>query len=537
MRVLDRSTTVRAGALALATLTLLSCAGAPDEASRTQDVISVPPPGDLDLVLHAKTTVTIGPFTQVFGDIGSTGLAGSVLFDVNASQGFGDNTLASTITVRTAAQAGHLFGNDLTVDGVAAAQTLGLDPAALPAVPGVTGAVPGTTGITVNANQARQLCPGQYGVISLAANATLNLNGGVYQISRLTLAAGARLETSEPVVVLVAGNLTTTGSATIAPSAQALNPLAAADLRIEVGGSITLADGSQVTGHLLAPNGRVTIGKSSTLTGAAWARSIAIGAQSRVVGNGRLAAVAAAVPPPCNDNSACTVDQCVGGGTAVAFCRSTPVPVGTSCEDGSTCNGAELCNAAGQCQSGTNAGAGTSCPDGDLCNGDESCNGGGSCLAGPPPVVSDDNSCTADACDPAIGVAHIPLPDGTTCNGVGVCTAGTCSVEAPSSGAFSYSATDTNSATQNTVNFDIVIVAGQTLAIGTCGLPGASGSGDTFLRLFDASNTEVAANDDACGVLTFFTFVATTTGTFQVRAGCFASGSCSGTVAFTLNGP
>jgi hypothetical protein len=107
----------------------------------------------------------------------------------------------------------------------------------------------------------------------------------------------------------------------------------------------------------------------------------------------------------------------------------------------------------------------------------------------------------------------------------------------PSSGSFSYSATNTSSATQNTVNFDIQIVAGQTLTIGTCGVPGSSGSGDTFLRLFDAFNTQVAANDDACGFLSSFTFTATTTGTFQVRAGCFSSTSCNGTVAFTLSGP
>ncbi|MEO7734151.1 MAG: hypothetical protein ABIY55_24525 [Kofleriaceae bacterium] len=422
--------TVRAGALALATMTLLSCVDTPEDTTRTQAVINPPLPTNLDLILHAKTTVTIGPFTQVFGDVGSTSLTGSVVFDVNASQGFSNNTLASAITVRTAAQVGHVIGNDLTVDGFAAAQTLGLNPAALPAVPSVTAAVPGKTGITVNAGQARQLCPGQYGAISLATNATLNLNGGVYQISRLTLAAGARLEPSEPVVVLVTGNLTTTGSATIAPSAQALTPLAASDIRIEVAGSVTLADGSQVTAHLLVPNGKVTIGNNATLTGAAWAKSIAIGAQSRVFGEGPFAAVAATVPPPCNDNSACTVDQCVGGGTAVAFCRNTPVAVGTSCEDGNTCNGAELCNAAGQCQPGTNAGAGTSCADGDLCDGDETCNGGGTCVSGPPPAVSDDNSCTADACDPVTGVAHIALPDGSTCNGAGTCTAGVCSVAA-----------------------------------------------------------------------------------------------------------
>ncbi|MBC7974381.1 MAG: hypothetical protein H7138_05300, partial [Myxococcales bacterium] len=479
LRSLDRSTTVRAGALALATLTLLSCADTPDEASHQQDLINAALPGNLNFALHAKTTITIGPFTQVVGDIGSTGDAGSVLFDVSAAQGFGDNTLASTITVRTAAQAGRLFGNDLRVEGFVAQQTLGLDPTALPTVPDVTAAVPGTTNITVNANQLRQLCPGQYGAISLGNNAVLNLNGGVYQFSRLSFAAGARLEPSEPVVVLVSGSLTSTGNATITPFAQSIQPLTAADIRIEVAGAVTLADGSLVTAHLLVPNGKLSIGKNATLTGAAAAKSIAIGAQSRVFRDGSLAAVAAAVPPPCNDNSACTVDACVGGGTAVAFCRNTPLPVGTSCEDSNTCNGVEACNAAGQCQSDGNVGAGTACPDGDLCNGDETCNGGGTCVPSAPPEVNDNNTCTADACDANTGVAHIPLPDGTTCNGIGVCTEGTCSVDTPSSGSFSYSASNTESATQNTTNFDIFIVAGQTLQIGTCGLDGASGSGDT----------------------------------------------------------
>jgi hypothetical protein len=114
----------------------------------------------------------------------------------------------------------------------------------------------------------------------------------------------------------------------------------------------------------------------------------------------------------------------------------------------------------------------------------------------------------------------------------------TCGVP-PSSGSFSYSATNTNSAQQDTIDVDIPIAAGQRLTIGTCGVPGSSGEGDTFLRLFDQSNLEVAANDDACGdtgLLTLFTFTAPTTQIYRVHAGCFAERSCSGTVAYTLSG-
>jgi len=530
--------TVRAGLLGLATLSTITCATdtlAPTSATE-QDVIAPPLPSNLNLILNAKTTVTIGAFTSVNGDVGSGGLNGSVLFDVGSSQGFGAfNVLANTVTVNIQASVGHVFGNDITVNGFASQQSLGFDPTAMPQVPAVTPATPGTTNVSTNANQAKQLCPGQYGAISLGANSTLNLNGGVYQVTKLTLADGARLEPSEPVVILVSGGLTTGIGSAIRPSDQALNPMTAASVRIEVGGAVTLGDSNQIRAHLLV-GGKLTTGKSLSMTGAAWARTINVGANGSLGSDGVFSTQAPSVPPPCNDNNACTADTCVGGGTSVAFWRNTPVPTGTSCSDGNLCNGDERCDAAGQCQAGPNQSAGTSCADGDRCNGDETCNGIGSCLPGTPPVVSDDNACTADACDSATGVTHVPLPDGTACNGTGVCTAGTCT-GGTSSGSFSYSATNTNSATQNTINFDIPIGAGQTLMIGTCGLPGASGSGDTFLRLFDATNMLVAFNDDACGVLSFFTFTAAITGTYQVRAGCFSSSSCSGTVAFTVTGP
>lgn len=524
------------------TLSAISCTTETPQSigASEQAVINPPLPGNLNLILNAKNTVTVGAFTNINGDVGSSGLSGSVLFDVSSSQGFGFggfNLLANTVTVNVGAFVGHVFGNDITIDGFASQQSLGLDPATMPQVPAVTAATPGTTNVSTNQNQAKQLCPGQYGAMSLGVNSTLNLNGGVYHVTRLTLADGARLEPSEPVVIIVSGGVTTGIGSAIRPSAQSLNPMNAADIRIEVGGAVTLGDGNQIRAHLLSA-GRFATGRNLNMTGAAWARTISIGTNGFMSGEGVFSAQAPSVPPPCNDNNACTVDSCVGGGAAVAFCRNASAPTGTSCGDGNVCNGDELCDGTGQCQPGTTRPAETACPDGDLCNGDETCDGLGTCQPGTPPVVSDDNTCTLDACDSGTGVEHIPVPDGTTCNGVGVCTAGTCSVEGPTSGSFSYSAANTNSATQNTVNFDIFISAGQTITVGTCGVDGASGIGDTFLRLFDPSSIEVAADDDSCGsFLTLITFTATTTGVFQVRAGCFGSGSCSGTVAFTLTSP
>jgi hypothetical protein len=104
----------------------------------------------------------------------------------------------------------------------------------------------------------------------------------------------------------------------------------------------------------------------------------------------------------------------------------------------------------------------------------------------------------------------------------------------PTSGSFNYNASNTNNATQNTTPYDVRLTAGQTLQFGTCSVNGASGSGDTYLRLYAPDGSHVTANDDACGLLSFVGYTATQTGTYRIQAGCYASGSCGGTVAFTI---
>ncbi|QRN94517.1 C-type lectin domain-containing protein [Archangium violaceum] len=101
---------------------------------------------------------------------------------------------------------------------------------------------------------------------------------------------------------------------------------------------------------------------------------------------------------------------------------------------------------------------------------------------------------------------------------------------------FNYSASNTASATQNTVNVAVTLQAGQTLTAGTCGISGASGSGDTYLRLYGPNGQQVAYNDDACGgVSSNFSYTVPTGGggTYVINAGCYSSGSCSGRVGYT----
>ena len=100
---------------------------------------------------------------------------------------------------------------------------------------------------------------------------------------------------------------------------------------------------------------------------------------------------------------------------------------------------------------------------------------------------------------------------------------------------YNFSAANTNSAQQNTVNHSVTLNAGQTITVGTCGVPGSSFSGDTFLRLFDPSAVQADLNDDACGGIgSSLSFTATTTGSHQIRVGCYSSLGCSGTVAWSI---
>jgi hypothetical protein len=102
-------------------------------------------------------------------------------------------------------------------------------------------------------------------------------------------------------------------------------------------------------------------------------------------------------------------------------------------------------------------------------------------------------------------------------------------------GSYSFSASNTSSAQQNTVDQYVWIQTGRTITAGTCGLAGSSASGDTYLRIFDSNGAQVAANDDACGSLaSSVSYTSTAYVSYRIRAGCYASSSCSGTVVWSI---
>jgi hypothetical protein len=107
-------------------------------------------------------------------------------------------------------------------------------------------------------------------------------------------------------------------------------------------------------------------------------------------------------------------------------------------------------------------------------------------------------------------------------------------------GTFSFNLTNTSSGSRNTANHNVTLSYGQTIDVGTCGVEGASGVGDTILRVHESSGMVAAENDDAfdtCGSLSHVVHRVNALGEnmpYQIRVGCFRDTSCSGTASYVI---
>lgn len=125
-------------------------------------------------------------------------------------------------------------------------------------------------------------------------------------------------------------------------------------------------------------------------------------------GPGALAALEApecSEDADCADEDVCTTERCERGACVVR----------PRCDDGNPCNGTEGCDA-GACRPASALPDGAPCDDGDACNGDERCHDG-ACGAGSALVCRDDDPCSVDGCDAAVGCAFAAVAglDAVTC--------------------------------------------------------------------------------------------------------------------------
>jgi len=97
-----------------------------------------------------------------------------------------------------------------------------------------------------------------------------------------------------------------------------------------------------------------------------------------------------------------------------------------------------------------------------------------------------------------------------------------------------FSASNTNSATLNAPTCRIYACPGNSLTLSACDTDGGSCAGDQNFRLFDASNTQIAASDDSCGSCSKIVYSVPSTVACQVytlNEGCYGNSACSGTVS------
>jgi hypothetical protein len=120
---------------------------------------------------------------------------------------------------------------------------------------------------------------------------------------------------------------------------------------------------------------------------------------------------------PCDDLNACTFDTaCVAG-----QCQGSPL----DCDDTQVCT-ADSCDPTSGC---VNDGILGACEDGNLCTEGDTCDAG-LCASGAVRVCNDNNDCTEDSCDVALGCQFVPrlgvCDDGDECTDDDTCLDGLC---------------------------------------------------------------------------------------------------------------
>jgi hypothetical protein len=142
----------------------------------------------------------------------------------------------------------------------------------------------------------------------------------------------------------------------------------------------------------------------------------------------------------CDDGSVCTVgDLCKSGACAPGGAKD--------CSDNNVCTD-DACDAAIGCKHTYNV---SGCSDGNACTTGDVCNNG-QCSPGQLPNCDDANTCTADSCNTQTGVCiHNPTSEGLSCNADNsvctlndTCKSGSCTADIPTNCADSNVCTDDN---------------------------------------------------------------------------------------------
>jgi len=263
------------------------------EANSQSDIGYHFPPSINQFSILATNSIWLKSNSMVSGDVGVNEATAGPFLDSNVALAVGHdmvipaaiNLRANSIKVKTGAIVnGNVYHNQLENNGTINGTPV--NPIAFPildVLPLFRSATLGTVSdITVAAGTTHVLAPGDYGVITVNDNATLQFAGGLYQIQKIDAKKTTSLLFDAPSEVRIVENLVTKRFSTLASSPGVT--LSAADIQFFVEGTdvgtqraVDFGHTHTVKGHFYAPNGTIGLKRQSTFTGIFVAKDIMIG--------------------------------------------------------------------------------------------------------------------------------------------------------------------------------------------------------------------------------------------------------------------
>ncbi|MBI3639266.1 MAG: hypothetical protein HY223_03025 [Thaumarchaeota archaeon] len=244
-----------------------------------------------NMVLETNVTVVNGS-AGAQNSISNMGLPGNAEINIGGNSRFLDTTSAiagDSIIIGTGTTVQHVFYNEIKNSGtILGTQNHPLQLPLVQSLPSFPHSTPGTTSINVAAGASQTLQPGRYSTISVGVGGTLELTGGIYNVTSISTLKDAKLIFDQPSQMVVQNKIDWDKGTFVGPSTSSMH---AHDIIIFVGNNGTINDNATDTSsgknavvkvNIYAPNGHLTMEKGTTATGAFIAKTLNIKQDSMI---------------------------------------------------------------------------------------------------------------------------------------------------------------------------------------------------------------------------------------------------------------
>jgi len=244
-----------------------------------------------NMVLETNVTV-------VNGSAGVQTSGTNMALPANAEINIGDNSrfldtasavAGDSIIIGTGTTVQHVFYNEIRNSGtILGTQNHPLQLPLVQSVPSFPHSTPGTTAVSVATSASQTLQPGRYSSISVGVGGTLELTGGIYNVTSITTMKDAKLIFDTPSQMVVQNRIDWSKGTFVGPSTSSMH---AHDIIIFVGNNGTINDNATsassgknavVKANIYAPNGQLTMDKGTIATGAFIAKTLNIKQDSMI---------------------------------------------------------------------------------------------------------------------------------------------------------------------------------------------------------------------------------------------------------------